>query len=587
MNGQSVDVMGAFTKLEQQCEQQKWNSSLTKKNQQILKTINGVVQPAHKKSSSDQKVHSSRKIKNWKNNRKVEKKIPHPRMRRRSSSSPALAAAEKKNLTVGILSFEVASAMSRAVLLYRSLSDAEISRLRSDTLASHAIRSLVSSDEHYLLSLSLAEKLDSLNRIAAVAARLGRRCSHPSLSGFEHVYSDLLCARLDPARLGFLTKDIDGAVRKMERLVASTTALYAELEALNDLEQSAKKLALPTDESRRALDQKIQWQRHDVRHLRDSSLWNQTFDKVVLLLARSVCTIHAKLRVVFGLDSIEFSESRQLCHRPGVSGPIRSENRDFQSENLRLHCGTSPRRLLLECLSLSSSAPLKDEFTEEHFESESYYFTGSLVPYSGVPFSGEQKCGKNGKSWFGPKSSLTMLAPGSSVGGSALGLHYANVIIIIEKLLRYPHLVGEEARDDLYQMLPSSLRMALKKSLKSYVKNLAIYDAHMAHDWKEAMEKILSWLAPMAHNMIRWQTERNFEQQQIVLRSNVLLIETLYFADRMKMEAAICELLIGLNYICRYEQQQNALLDCTSSLDFDDCMDWKMQILNLPSIVLI
>lgn len=65
--------------LQQQYEQQKWNSSLTKKNQQILKTINGVVQPAHKKSSSDQKVHSSRKIKNWKNNRKVEKKIPHPR----------------------------------------------------------------------------------------------------------------------------------------------------------------------------------------------------------------------------------------------------------------------------------------------------------------------------------------------------------------------------------------------------------------------------------------------------------------------------------------------------------------------------
>lgn len=65
--------------LQQQYEQQKWNSSLTKKNQQILKTINGVVQPAHKKSSSDQKVHSSRKIKNWKNNKKVEKKIPHPR----------------------------------------------------------------------------------------------------------------------------------------------------------------------------------------------------------------------------------------------------------------------------------------------------------------------------------------------------------------------------------------------------------------------------------------------------------------------------------------------------------------------------
>ncbi|KAJ0970285.1 hypothetical protein J5N97_023162 [Dioscorea zingiberensis] len=102
--------------------------------------------------------------------------------------------------------------------------------------------------------------------------------------------------------------------------------------------------------------------------------------------------------------------------------------------------------------------------------------------------------------------------------------------------------------------------MGLKKSLKSYVKNFAIYDASLAHDWKGKMENILSWLAPMAHNMIQWQMERNFEQQQIVLRSNVLLLETLYFADREKTEAAICNLLVGLNYMCR-----------TTDVDFWSC----------------
>jgi len=172
---------------------------------------------------------------------------------------------------------------------------------------------------------------------------------------------------------------------------------------------------------------------------------------------------------------------------------------------------------------------------------------------------------------------VTSLAPPSTVGGSALALHYANIVIIIEKLLRYPHLVGEEARDDLYQMLPLSLKVALRKNLKTYVKSMAIYDAFLAHDWQEMLEKTLAWLAPMAHNMIRWQTERNFEQQQIVLKGNVLLLQTLYFADREKTEAVICELLVGLNYICRYEQQQNALLDCSSSLDFDDCVEWQLQ----------
>ncbi|KAK9931064.1 hypothetical protein M0R45_018360 [Rubus argutus] len=180
-------------------------------------------------------------------------------------------------------------------------------------------------------------------------------------------------------------------------------------------------------------------------------------------------------------------------------------------------------------------------------------------------------------SQFGPKSRLMVYAPPSTVGGSALALHYANVIIVVEKLLRYPYLVGEEARDDLYHMLPTSLRLSLRTNLKSYVKNLAIYDAPLAHDWKETLDGILRWLAPLAHNMIRWQSERNFEQQQIVARTHVLLLQTLYFADRKKTEAAICQLLVGLNYICRYEHQQNALLDCASSFDFEDCMEWQMQ----------
>lgn len=44
----------------------------------------------------------------------------------------------------------------------------------------------------------------------------------------------------------------------------------------------------------------------------------------------------------------------------------------------------------------------------------------------------------------GPKSRITLYAPPTTVGGSALALHYANVIIVVEKLLQYPHLVGDE-----------------------------------------------------------------------------------------------------------------------------------------------
>ncbi|WOL09886.1 hypothetical protein Cni_G18639 [Canna indica] len=511
--------------------------------------------------------------------------------------------------TVGILSFEVASAMSRAVSLYRSLSESEMSRFRSQTLASHGVRHLVSSDDFFLLTLALAEKLDDLNGVAAVASRLGRRCSHSTLLGFEHVYSDLLAGRINPSSLGFLSKDMDGTIRKMERFVSSTASLYAELEVLTELEHAAKKFHQSPvhDESRRAFDQKIQWQRQDVKHLRDSSLWNQTYDKVVLLLARAVCTIHSRICLIFGetissLDCLVTDQSCQLSdqivsstHYPIYSGSLRSGSIDrrsgqihkvasdavsaanFRREGLRFHCGASPGRLFMECLSLGSSTLIKEN--NDQLENDSCLSRptfGSLAPFSSEMV--HNMSGKRPK--FGPMSKLTAIASSSTVGGSALALHYANIIIIIEKLMKYPHLVGEDARDDLYQMLPSSLRATLRKNLKSYVKNLAIYDAPLAHDWKETLDEILSWLSPMAHDMIRWQTERNFEQQQIISRANVLLLQTLYFADRQKTEAVICELLVGLNYICRYEQQQNALLDCTSSLDFDDCMPWHMQYIS-------
>jgi hypothetical protein len=57
----------------------------------------------------------------------------------------------------------------------------------------------------------------------------------------------------------------------------------------------------------------------------------------------------------------------------------------------------------------------------------------------------------------------------------------------------------------------------------------------------------------------------------------IAISSCLYFADREKTEAAVCELLVGLNYICRYERQQNALLDCSSSLGLDDCVEWQVQ----------
>ncbi|RYQ92019.1 hypothetical protein Ahy_B09g098111 isoform A [Arachis hypogaea] len=519
-------------------------------------------------------------------------------------------------VTIDILSFEVANVMSKTVHLHKSLSDSEISRLRNEILTSEAVRSLVSSDHSYLLDLALAEKLDELNRVAGVVSRLGKKCSVPALQGFEHVYGDIVSGVIDVNELGFLVKHMEGMVRKMDRYVSNTKNLYSEMEVLNQLEQAMNKFQNnQNEESRRVFEQKLAWQRQDVRHLKEISLWNQTFDKVVELLARTVCTIYARMSVVFGDSALRKNSIGLAGGSPPpecglvsgqISVPMKSEklNRNhsgrsgshsgsigrtverkmrrgdlayLQPEDFVLPCGTSPGRLFMECLSLSSSVSKFDDDDDHSIglgnnvkkKEQSCHSSGFDHAQISIPFNGDlrAKSGVQSCSTFGPKSRL----------GCALALHYANVIIVLEKLLSYPHLVGEEARDDLYQMLPTSLRLSLKAKLKSYVKNLAIYDAPLAHDWKVTLDGILRGLAPLAHNMIRWQSERNFEQHQIVSRTNVLLLQTLYFADKEKTEEAICEILIGLNYICRYEHQQNALLDCASSFDFEDCLEWQLQ----------
>lgn len=570
---------------------------------------------------------------------------------------------------IGILSFEVANVMSKIIHLHKSLSDSEIFKFKNEILKSEGIKNLVSDDETKLLELALLEKLDDLNRVASVVSRLGKKCTIHALQGFEHVYGDIVSGVIDVKELGFLVKDMEGRVRKMERYVNATAGLYNELGVLNELEIATKKFQQNQhEESRKAFEQKLVWQKQDVRHLKNVSLWNQTCDKVVELLARTVCTIYARISMVFGdamirkdtlnntisgpqsgfggslrhikqdhgakldqvngecnnpmgPDSIKRTYSkkignhysgpmeRKMVEKNGVNynspkvGMLRSEGGLFGPEDFNFACGMGPGRLFMECLSLSSSASKVDDDDDDDDDTVNYdrvsqissccsmasglkreqpalsgYFSHSIggVPYSGDPRQLQGSFANGPK--FSPKSRLMVYAPPCTVGGSALALHYANVIIVIEKLLRYPHLVGEEARDDLYQMLPTSLRKSLKSKLKAYVKDLAIYDAPLAHDWKEKLDEILKWLAPLAHNMIRWQSERNFEQQQIVTKTNVLLLQTLHFADQEKTEAAICELLVGLNYICRYEHQQNALLDCASSFDFEDCMEWQMQL---------
>lgn len=605
-----------------------------------------------------------------------------------------------EKVKIGILAFEVANVMSKSMQLWQSLSDQEILRLRTEVIKAEGVLNLVSDNEAVLLSLACMEKLQDLTAVAGAVARLGQKCQEPALHSFEHIYNDLLRQDINLRALELPHREMEAKMKKMERYIASTANLYHEFEALADIEQAVARLQeddeVPNGESLSALEQKAMWQRQEIKYMRDLSLWNHTYDKIVKLLAQTVCTIHGRIISVFGspmlglshvfanqpngesarpawqnrssgsqatsssprlsypqslgslghhssslnnlssfsLDAVSRSLSplgsttptedrglgiaelaaqsaRAVCeYRPAsppyssgsliprrnsISSPIRSSSKPYSSP-IRSSGPIPMSGPLSGPMSGPLSGPLVVEppkqFTErslnailqaettEEFTSALLYATRHSIKPGHMESPALKQDRQNIRELCDPKSRHRM-APWSTLGGAALALHYANVIIILEKMIRYPHLIAQDGRDDLYRMLPKTVRVALRSRLRASLRacEFGKYDSMIAADWKDALERILSWLAPLAHNMIRWQSEHNFEQQQVVSRTNCLLLQTLYFADLAKTEAAITELLVGLNYICGLEQElkQNSVMmeEYALNKESDEYLGWQ------------
>jgi hypothetical protein len=223
---------------------------------------------------------------------------------------------------IGILAFEVANVMSKSIQLWQSLSDEEMLRLRTEVIKAEGVLNLVSDNEAILLSLACMEKLQDLTAVANAVARLGQRCQEPALQAFEHVYNDILEQSIDVRALEFPCREMEAKMRKMERYIAATANLYQELEILSDLEQAVRRLQEVdqqevvgthnnnnNNETLSALEQKAIWQRQEIKYVRDLSLWNRTFDKIVSLLARTICTIHGRIVGVFGSPMLGLSHA--------------------------------------------------------------------------------------------------------------------------------------------------------------------------------------------------------------------------------------------------------------------------------------
>ncbi|XP_040377769.1 uncharacterized protein LOC102715289 [Oryza brachyantha] len=424
---------------------------------------------------------------------------------------------------VGILAFEVASLMSKLLHIWRALGDAALARLRHDLINLDGVRKVVSDHDAVLLGLASAELADALRLASRSVAALAARCADPSLREFADAFAEFADTGRDPHRWVATWKEMDTRAHKMEKQVAATTALRRAMEELADAEHGLRKLlqsggagchrrSLSASKISVAAEQQqlIFAKKQEVKHLKQTSLWACTVDAVVSSLARAAFTILARIKFVFGAGH---------DHRPTP-----------------LH----------RSLTLSSAVhPSAD--------------TQSPPPLSRKSMSMEEALFMKRRGFL-EYSSAALVPPPGTLGAAALAPRYAGLIISIERMARSPRLVGPEERDELYGMLTASVRAQLRARLRGAV---AEADTGLAGQWRAALSGILEWLAPMAHATVRWQAERSLEQRKTTTetagagRGGVLLLQTLQLADRGKVEAAVAELLVGLNYIWRFEKEMS------------------------------
>eukprot|EP00850_Spirogloea_muscicola_P022590 SM000302S11670 [mRNA] locus=s302:92082:95898:- [translate_table: standard] len=153
---------------------------------------------------------------------------------------------------------------------------------------------------------------------------------------------------------------------------------------------------------------------------------------------------------------------------------------------------------------------------------------------------------------FGPKKSDSAFLmsptndlPEGTLGTSGLALHYADVVLTLDKMIRRPWLILRSSRDELYRMLPTHLKAAVRNKLRGVPRP---FDMDVAADLKASLEVILDWLVPLANLTLRWQADNRFESR-FVGRSKVLLVQTLFYACQDKADQSLLELLAGLSYL--------------------------------------
>ncbi|KAI3464826.1 hypothetical protein Pfo_021489 [Paulownia fortunei] len=138
------------------------------------------------------------------------------------------------------------------------------------------------------------------------------------------------------------------------------------------------------------------------------------------------------------------------------------------------------------------------------------------------------------------------------LGVAGLALHYANIITQIDNIASRPTSLPPNMRDTLYNGLPPTVKTALRSRLQIDAK-----EELTVPQIKAEMEKSLQWLVPVATDTTKahqgfgwvgeWANTGNEFGKKTSTPNNLIRLQTLYHADKHKVESCILELVTWLH----------------------------------------
>jgi hypothetical protein len=139
------------------------------------------------------------------------------------------------------------------------------------------------------------------------------------------------------------------------------------------------------------------------------------------------------------------------------------------------------------------------------------------------------------------------------LGVNGLALHYANIVTQIDNVAARPTSLPPNMRDTLYNGLPNSVKIALRSQLQTFT----VKEMLTTPQIKAEMEKILRWLVPVAADTTKshqgfgwvgeWANTGNEFGKKTATQNNIIRLQTLYHADKTKMDGYILKLVTWLH----------------------------------------